>query len=61
MVGKDFDALLIDTDCEDSPFDIFDIQQETELLQKFLYCGDDRNITQVYVAGRRVKYENIIG
>ena len=54
-MGKEFDALLIDTDCDNSPFDLLDTQTETEMVQKFLYCGDDRNIAQVFVAGRRVK------
>jgi hypothetical protein len=26
------------------------------LVQKFMYTGDDRNISKVYVAGRQVKW-----
>ena len=49
--GKDFDAILVNvdsivTDEDDTPED---------LLQRFLLCGDDRNIERVYVCGRQVK------
>lgn len=52
-VGKEFDALLIDAAAEDSPFDCFDDDTDS-MIQKFLYCGDDRNIRKVYVSGRLV-------
>lgn len=59
-VGKRFDALLIDIDCD--PIDTFDLKQsETDeeyllkSLQKFIYCGDDRNIAKVFVDGKQVK------
>lgn len=59
-VGKSFDALLIDIDSD--PIDTFDFQQsETDgehllkCLQKFVYCGDDRNISKVFVDGKQVK------
>lgn len=52
-VGKEFDALIIDMEvgtCEyqldRSPF---------EILQQFIYSGDDRNILNVFVAGKLVK------
>lgn len=59
--GKDFDALIIDA--SQAPIDLFDTPKNAddrllELLQKFLYVGDDRNIAQVYVAGRQVKQTN---
>lgn len=60
VVGKRFDALLVDTDC--SPIDFFDLQPQKsddehllECLQKFIYSGDDRNIIQVFVDGKQVK------
>ncbi|XP_077996800.1 guanine deaminase-like [Glandiceps talaboti] len=56
-VGKEFDALLIDTKCEDSPFDTFDDDYQDSFMdafQKFLFLGDDRNITEVYVAGKKI-------
>ncbi|KAF5304827.1 hypothetical protein FQR65_LT07844 [Abscondita terminalis] len=54
-VGKDFDALIVDMNVKNGnsscilPYDPF------ELLQKFIYLGDDRNIVSVFVAGRNVK------
>lgn len=59
VVGKEFDALLIDT--EKSPIDQYNLETGTpqtdllKLLQKFIYVGDDRNIVQVFVKGRSVK------
>lgn len=53
-VGKEFDALLIDTEAKDSPFEVFSNISKEEMLQRFLYLGDDRNIKAVYVAGRCV-------
>lgn len=64
LVGKDFDALLIET--YTGPTDEFDLPQVLtaklseeekfqQLLQKFIYTGDDRNISKVYVKGQQVK------
>ncbi|KAM5193068.1 guanine deaminase [Mantella aurantiaca] len=53
-VGKEFDALLIDPEAVDSPFEVFSAIPKEEMIQRFLYLGDDRNIKAVYVAGRRV-------
>ncbi|KAM9508878.1 guanine deaminase isoform 4-T4 [Guaruba guarouba] len=53
-VGKEFDALLINTKASDSPFDLFSADNFEDTLQKFLYLGDDRNISEVYVAGKQV-------
>lgn len=64
-VGKEFDALLIDVSAE--PLDIFDIPASVseksssshskldQMIQKFLYAGDDRNIRKVFVSGKQVK------
>lgn len=59
IVGKEFDALLVDVCAQDGPFDAF-IEQEgfdapEILLQRFVFCGDDRNILRVFVKGREVK------
>lgn len=60
-VGKDFDALLIDLYSKDSPIDKYDFsvaREEAAILervQRFVYMGDDRNIVQVYVKGKKVK------
>lgn len=64
LVGKEFDALLIDTFA--GPTDKFELPTELtasltaedkfqQLLQKFVYTGDDRNVAKVYVKGRQVK------
>uniref|UniRef100_A0A1A9VG03 Guanine deaminase n=1 Tax=Glossina austeni TaxID=7395 RepID=A0A1A9VG03_GLOAU len=65
VVGKQFDALLIDTskaplhnfgfyssnDYEKKPDEL----KLLEMVQKFIYVGDDRNIQRVYVAGKQIK------
>lgn len=53
-VGKDFDALLIDAEAQNSPFDCFEADDTEDVVQKFLMLGDDRNIQKVFVAGRLV-------
>ncbi|XP_055525014.1 guanine deaminase [Wyeomyia smithii] len=64
LPGKDFDALLIDTSVY--PINRYQLppaltekksaeEKLLELLQKFVYVGDDRNITSVFVAGQKVK------
>lgn len=62
-VGKEFDALLIDPYAVDGPIDkhAYSVSGNAEehvinLLQKFIYVGDDRNIAQVYVKGEKAKY-----
>uniref|UniRef100_A0A8D0KH61 Guanine deaminase n=1 Tax=Salvator merianae TaxID=96440 RepID=A0A8D0KH61_SALMN len=54
-VGKEFDALLINTKASDSPFDLFP-SDTVEVVISFLFVisGDDRNIEEVYVAGKLV-------
>ncbi|GCB68688.1 hypothetical protein scyTo_0000927 [Scyliorhinus torazame] len=53
-VGKDFDAVLVKTNVPDSPFDVFPDDPQKDIFQKFLFLGDDRNMIEVYVAGRKV-------
>ncbi len=53
--GKQFDALLVD--CEPpggGPFDVFAGDTWAQRFEKFINLGDDRNVMQVYVDGRRV-------
>ncbi|XP_017879337.1 guanine deaminase-like isoform X2 [Ceratina calcarata] len=54
-VDKEFDALVVDTDIAEGLLN--NLQQCTleERFQKFIYSGDDRNIIEVYVRGRKVK------
>lgn len=54
VVGKEFDAILVDVKAPDSPLDIYDQDSMEDKIQKFLYNGDDRNMVEVYVAGRTV-------
>ncbi|XP_037952969.1 guanine deaminase [Teleopsis dalmanni] len=58
--GKEFDALIIDTSIH--PLHNFDANSTAaaehkllELVQKFIYVGDDRNIVNVFVAGKKIK------
>uniref|UniRef100_H3ATH0 Guanine deaminase n=1 Tax=Latimeria chalumnae TaxID=7897 RepID=H3ATH0_LATCH len=54
-VGKEFDAVLIKPNVPASPFDVFAEDSceniAKDIIQKFIYLGDDRNMTEVYVAG----------
>ncbi|KAJ8978753.1 hypothetical protein NQ317_002158 [Molorchus minor] len=54
-IGKDFDALIVDMDAEGSSVDFLLHCSPRELLQKFIYYGDDKNIKSVFVAGKSVK------
>ena len=58
-VGKSFDALVVDVATE--PIDKFEgvgssdpVKRLLELVQKFVYVGDDRNIGKVFVEGVQV-------
>jgi guanine deaminase len=49
--GYEFDALIID----DSNLPVFKALSIEERLQKFIYTGDDRNIKERYVAGKKIE------
>lgn len=62
--GKAFDALVVNIESVDSPVDVMPeyeghekTKQEDVLhrFQQFLFGGDDRNITNIYVQGKMVK------
>ncbi len=53
-IGKNFDALIIDPYVNDSPIDIFSVDTIEQIFEKFIFNGDDRNITEVFVQGRKV-------
>ncbi|EFN71545.1 Guanine deaminase [Camponotus floridanus] len=55
MPGKEFDALVIDLNAENSLLDNFRKYTLEENLQRFMYSGNDHNIVSVYVKGRKVK------
>ena len=48
--GKDFDALLVDMSSSSSLSQL----SVSELFQRFFYTGDDRNVREVYVRGRKI-------
>lgn len=53
--GYHFDALVVDAALSKGPIDVFDLNEAPlAMLEKFFWNGDDRNIRDVYVAGRRV-------
>lgn len=52
--GKYMDAVIVDPKTEDGPLDMFDGEHLHAAFEKFLFLGDDRNIEQVYVGGKRV-------
>lgn len=56
-VGKDFDAALVSSSSEAmSAMTAWETDEPVETtFEKFLMTGDDRNIVQVYVQGRRLK------
>ena len=53
-IDKQFDALLVD--CSNgATFDCFEGDTELDAFEKFLNLGDDRNVSQVWVKGARIK------
>lgn len=54
-VGKEFDALIVDTDVSDGLLNNLQSNTLEERFQKFIYSGDDRNIIEVYISGCKVK------
>lgn len=58
--GKSFDALVVNTRSNVGPefwspnIHVAGKEKEAldELLERFMFCGDDRNISRVYVQGR---------
>jgi guanine deaminase len=60
--GKSFDALLVNVRSEAGNPGLWDVDVDEEIgeetlkgmLEKFLFCGDDRNISRVYVQGRLI-------
>ena len=52
--GKKLDALIVDSKCIDSPFDVFEGEEQSEQFQKFLFLGDSHNIKTIYIDGKIV-------
>jgi guanine deaminase len=71
-VGKSFDALLVSVREEagnpfvwsvrTGPSEVVGLRDKKDLLEvcleRFLFCGDDRNIRRVYVQGRLIGGKN---
>ena len=57
VIGKEFDALVIDL-CSDqkacSNLDIFPHDNHLTIFEKFIYLGDDRAIDKVFVRGTNI-------
>ncbi|KAH3661959.1 hypothetical protein OGAPHI_006138 [Ogataea philodendri] len=72
QVGYKFDTQLIQLDCDNSPVDTFAFQNPRwgqvdrkesidkfqDLIDKWIFNGDDRNVRQVFVNGRSVLQKN---
>jgi len=66
--GKSFDAIIVDVrntagnpamwDINAGTHDLKDHDALEGMLQRFLFCGDDRNISDVFVQGRRIGGRN---
>ncbi|KAF9307455.1 hypothetical protein BGZ74_000014 [Mortierella antarctica] len=54
-VGKEFDAILVNTQVENSPVDVFDHDSVETQFEKYLFVGDDRNNEKIFVQGKEVR------
>jgi len=52
--GKSFDASIIDPYANHSNFDLFECDSTLDAFQKFIFLGDNRNISEVFVNGKAV-------
>lgn len=50
-VGKKFDVQLIDLAAKGSPIDLFPWEKEHDILDKWFFQGDDRNVANIWVNG----------
>jgi cytosine/adenosine deaminase-related metal-dependent hydrolase len=56
QVGKSFDALRINVSSLGSSLSFLNRETVSERIQRFIMLGDQRNITEVYVEGRKVNH-----
>ncbi|KAF8966201.1 hypothetical protein BGZ46_000413 [Entomortierella lignicola] len=54
-VGKEFDAILVNTNVDNSPVDVFDHDTIETKFEKYLFVGDDRNNEKIFVQGKEVR------
>jgi cytosine/adenosine deaminase-related metal-dependent hydrolase len=50
---------LVIFDLSRGPFDLFGTESTSEIFEKFIFLGDDRNIDTVFVNGEKV-LENVV-
>jgi len=60
MPSKEFDALVIDLDAENSLLANSREYTLEEKLQRFIYSGNDHNIVSVYVKGKKLNKKDFI-
>jgi guanine deaminase len=53
-VGKQFDAVLVDVDAENQPFEYWPDDDILKQVERYFNTGDDRNVAKVWVQGRCV-------
>ncbi|EGC38026.1 hypothetical protein DICPUDRAFT_76363 [Dictyostelium purpureum] len=56
QVGKDFDAQIIDPFAPNTPIDVFENDTIKDIFQKFIYLGDDRNLSSLYIKGKKINF-----
>ncbi|KAF9926356.1 hypothetical protein BGZ65_007324 [Modicella reniformis] len=54
-VGKEFDAILVNTTADNTPLDVFEHDEIETKFEKYLFVGDDRNNEKIYVQGKEVR------
>lgn len=57
-VGKCMDAMIVDVGVEGTPITLLPDDDLIRKFERFLLCGDDRNIHSVWVNGRKVDTED---
>ena len=53
-IGLQFDAIRIRMNCSHDT-ELFGFETIEDMVHKFVFIGDDRNVVQVYVKGKCVK------
>ena len=54
-MGLQFDALRIKMSGAKEETNLFGFESIRDMIQKFVFVGDDRNVVQVFVNGKIVK------
>jgi len=54
LAGKEFDAIRIDPNVVGGPFDLYGYESKKELIEKFVFLGDDRNVAEVFIQGKSI-------